>query len=119
MGGPAGAYAGAKAGGAAGGVGQAVNEDRGLLGTAMAGISGYGIGSLGASIGAAGQNLATNIGTRAAGQTAGQAARQSIQNSFFFYRSGHTSAPLALPRKNIGPLPFRNPVARDILLDPC
>ena len=82
IGGPAGAYAGAKAGGAAGGVGQAVNEDRGLLGTAMAGISGYGIGSLGASIGAAGQNLATNIGTRAAGQTAGQAARQSIQNSF-------------------------------------
>ena len=80
--GPAGAVAGAKAGGAAGGVGQAVNEDRGLLGTAMAGISGYGIGSLGASIGAAGQNLATNIGTRAAGQTAGQAARQSIQNSF-------------------------------------
>ena len=82
IGGPAGAYAGAKAGGAAGGVGQAVNEDRGLLGTAMAGVSGYGIGSLGASIGAAGQNLATNIGTRAAGQTAGQAARQSIQNSF-------------------------------------
>ena len=82
MGGIPGAIAGAKAGGAAGGVGQAINEDRGLLGTAMAGVSGYGIGSLGASIGAAGQNLATNIATRAAGQTAGQAARQSIQNSF-------------------------------------
>ena len=65
---PAGAYAGAKAGGAAGGVGQAVNEHRGLLGTALAGISGYGIGSLGASIGQA-----------TAATTANIAAQQSIK----------------------------------------
>lgn len=65
---PAGAIAGAKAGGAAGGVGQAVNEHRGLLGTALAGIGGYGIGSLGASIGQAAATTSANI-----------AAQQSIK----------------------------------------
>lgn len=65
---PAGAIAGAKAGGAAGGVGQAVNEHRGLLGTALAGIGGYGIGSLGASIGQTAATTSANI-----------AAQQSIK----------------------------------------
>ena len=64
----AGAIAGAKAGGAAGGVGQAVNEHRGILGTALAGIGGYGIGSLGASIGQAAATTSANI-----------AAQQSIK----------------------------------------
>ena len=64
----AGAIAGAKAGGAAGGVGQAVNEHRGILGTALAGIGGYGIWSLGASIGQAAATTSANI-----------AAQQSIK----------------------------------------
>ena len=75
---PAGAVAGAKAGGAAGGAGQAINENRGLLGTAMAGVGGYGIGSLGSSIGQAASATATNVGREGLRQGLSTSARTGI-----------------------------------------
>jgi hypothetical protein len=86
VGGPGGAIAGAKAGGAAGGVGQAINEDRGLLGTAMAGIGGYGIGSLGATMGATAANTAAAVGAQTA---KGVAFKTALANTV---RSGFTNA---------------------------
>ena len=80
---PAGAVAGAKAGGAAGGVGQAINEDHGLLGTAMAGISGYGVGSPGATMGATTANTAATVAAKeAAGQTFSQALANTVRSGF-------------------------------------
>ena len=75
---PAGAVAGAKAGGAAGGVGQAVNEDRGLLGTALAGIGGYGIGSMGATIQSAASATASNVAKQGVIQGLKTSATQGI-----------------------------------------
>jgi hypothetical protein len=77
----AGAKMGAAAGGAAGGAGQAINEDRGLLGTALATWSGYGIGSLAGNVATAattgaqqaaveGGKQAALEGTRKAGESA-------------------------------------------------
>jgi len=83
FGGPQGAVAGAKAGGAAGGAGQAINEKRGLLGTALATVGGYGIGSLGGALGTAGANTAASIAAKqAAGQTFRQAALSTIRSGF-------------------------------------
>ena len=64
-----GAKLGAKAGGAAGGTGQAINEDRGLLGTALAAYSGY-------TMGATAGNVASAAATGAQ-QAAQQAAIES------------------------------------------
>lgn len=66
----AGWKAGAAAGGAAGGAGQAINEDRGLLGTALAAYSGY---TLGATAG----NVAT-AATTGAQQAAVEGGKQAV-----------------------------------------
>ena len=66
---PAMAIKGAKIGGTLGGTGQAIKEDRGLMGTALAAAAGYGTGSLGASAGSLTKTALTQ-GFSAAGQQA-------------------------------------------------
>lgn len=72
-----GAKVGAALGGAAGGAGQAVNEDRGWLGTALAAWSGYGWGNLAGSVVTAAQQ-----GAQLASQEAAkEAARQTLKET--------------------------------------
>ena len=66
----AGAKMGAAAGGAAGGAGQAINEDRGLLGTALAAYSGYTMGATAGNIASAAATGAQQAGQQAATQAA-------------------------------------------------
>ena len=65
-----GAKLGAKAGGAAGGTGQAINEDRGLLGTALAAYSGYTMGATAGNVASAAATGAQQAGQQAAQQAA-------------------------------------------------
>jgi len=66
------------AGGALGGIGQGIAEKRGLLGIALAGVSGYGIGSLGASLGSFGANFVNTVKAVGFPNAVGQALRSGI-----------------------------------------